>query len=256
MHSKHPILSVGINPVTPRLVAELITKSVTENKHVYICVAAVHLLMECQSDKDLCRGVNNADLVVPDGMPLVWLLRLAGHKYVQRVYGPALMKTMCQEAAHREWRVYLLGGRSGQSDELAHNLQRHYHSLRIVGTRDTPVRPIPEKQNRDIVEEINKSQADIVFVGIGCPEQELWMIRNRIKLSSPVLMGVGAAFDFLSGRIRQAPTWMQQVGLEWLFRFAREPRRLWRRYTLMNAKFLFLLLKSFFGWIDDVSDVV
>ncbi|MDP1722379.1 MAG: WecB/TagA/CpsF family glycosyltransferase [Candidatus Gottesmanbacteria bacterium] len=246
MMHKYQILHVGVSPVNNSDVVQFIRAALTTNQKVYICVAAVHLTVECQHDNWLLDGVNRADLVVPDGMPLVWLLRLAGYKNAQRVYGPGLMKTLCKEATHHGWRVYLLGGRNGQSDELAHNLQRHYSSLRVVGARDTPVRPIPEKQNRKIIEEINKSRADIVFVGMGCPEQERWMMKNRNTLIPSVLIGVGAAFDFLSGRVRQAPAWMQHAGLEWLFRLSQEPQRLWKRYTITNIQFLFYLGKYIF----------
>lgn len=246
MNEKKNIISVEINPVDPCRAVEFIQKSIVLKKHIYVCVAAVHLLVECQSNKELHRGVNNADLVVPDGMPIVWALRLTGHRQVRRVYGPDLMTALCRVGQMHNQRIFLLGGAPGQANDVARILLAYHPGIRVAGALDTPVRPIPEEENRKIVAAINKSRADIVFVGLGCPEQELWMIRNRKKLVVPALIGVGAAFDFISGRVRQAPTWMRGMGLEWLFRLTREPRRLWRRYTITNVQFLYYLGKYIF----------
>lgn len=248
MNQKRPIMSVGINSLDPRRVTEFIQKSIVLKKHLYVCVAAAHLLVECQQNAELREGVNNADLVVPDGMPIVWTLRLMGHGDAQRVYGPDLMMALCGVGKLRRWRIFLLGGAPGQATDLARTLLTRYPGIRIAGALDTPVRPIPEEKNKKIIVAINRSHADIVFVGLGCPEQELWMIRNRKKLIVPALIGVGAAFDFLSGRVRQAPAWIRRSGFEWLFRLIQEPRRLWRRYTVTNIKFVYYLGKYIFGF--------
>lgn len=239
-----PILGVRVSAITYTDALREIGRWIVEGKRHYVCVAAVHLLMECPKNRTLLGGVNGAGLVTPDGMPLVWLLRLYGRKNAQRVYGPTLTVKLCALAARRGWRVFLLGGASGQSNEVERALLRQFPKLRIVGRHDTPVRPIPSVQNKKIIAKINQTKPELVFIGLGCPRQELWMIENRKKLDAPVLIGVGAAFDFLSGSVRQAPVWIQHAGLEWMYRLLREPKRLWYRYTVMNATFVWLVLKQ------------
>lgn len=240
------ILGVRVSAITYADALREIGQWIIEKKRRYVCVAATHLVMECQKDERLCRGVNRAGLVTPDGMPLVWLLRLYSHKKIERVYGPTLMLKTCRLAEKNGYKIFLLGGSFGQSRQLRQKLKKKFPALRIVGSRDTPVRPIPEKDNQAIVKEMNQSNAQVAFIGTGCPTQELWMLENRKRLAAPVLIGVGAAFDFLSGRVSQAPAWMQNTGLEWLFRLTQEPRRFWRRYTLLNAQFVWKITGQLF----------
>lgn len=241
---KHPILSVSVSVTNPKDALGRITRLILDRRGGYACVAAVHLLMECQRNKKLLVGVNRADLVVPDGMPLVWFLKAAGLSTVRRVYGPDLMVQLCRFATKKRLAVFLLGGASGQSNEVAHRLKLQFPRLRIAGNRDTPRRRILQKENKEIIDLINKTHPSLVFVGMGCPWQELWMIENRKKLQTSVFVGVGAAFDFISKKVPRAPRWMQEAGLEWLFRFLQEPKRLWRRYTLINTAFVFLLVRD------------
>lgn len=244
MRLKQSVLGVGISVTNPREALRFVKESINHRRRAYICVAAVHLIMECQYDRGLLNGVNRADLVVPDGMPLVWLLKAIDYTKVSRVYGPDLMLAVCRLAAERNYPVFLLGGASGQSKEVEQALLSLFPKLRIVGRCDSPVRPVPPFEKQKIIAKINQTKPEIVFIGLGCPWQEQWMIENRTKLSASVLIGVGAAFDFLSARARQAPVWVQRAGFEWLFRFSQEPKRLWRRYTITNIKFLFLLFRS------------
>lgn len=244
MRLKQSILGVDVSVVDRPRTLQFIEESIRKKKRVYICVAAVHLIMECQHDRGLFDGVNRADLVVPDGMPLVWFLNASGYKDVRRVYGPDLTISLCDLAERKKFSVFFLGGEAGQSRRVAQELRHRFPGLSIVGNIDTPARPLSVQVGKEKIDRINAIRPDIVLIGMGCPYQELWMIENREKLKAPVLIGVGAAFDIISGKVPQAPKWMRQAGLEWLFRFAHEPRRLWRRYTLMNIKFLFLLLKS------------
>ena len=237
------ILGVRVSAITYADALHCIEQWIVQGKRHYVCVAAVHLVMECQKDERLRRGVNQAGLVTPDGMPLVWLLRLFGYRCVERVYGPTLMEKICRLAERHTWRIFLLGGAGGEAQEVAHVLVNKFPEIRIVGTRDTPIRPIPHLENITIRNEIEKASPDIVFVGLGCPWQELWMIDNRKYVRAPVLVGVGAAFDFFSGRVRQAPRWVQRAGLEWLFRFFQEPKRLWHRYTITNLTFIYHVCK-------------
>ncbi len=216
-----------------------IKRSVDYHKKIYICVAATHLIMECQKNNNLLVGVQKADVVTPDGMPLVWLSKLYGNKNASRIYGPNLTLMVCKLAQRYRFKIFLLGGASGQSSKLAEKLQKQFPNLEVVGTQDTPIRPIPEKENNQIIKKINTAKPDIVFVGLGCPNQELWMISNRDKVNASTLIGVGAAFDFITGTVKQAPKWMQNNGLEWFFRLLQDPKRLWRRYTILNTLFFF-----------------
>jgi N-acetylglucosaminyldiphosphoundecaprenol N-acetyl-beta-D-mannosaminyltransferase len=205
----------------------------------YICVAAVHTVVACQDDRELGAAVAGADLTVPDGMPLVWALRLLGHPLHHRVYGPDLMDLACAHAARTGQRFYLYGGRNpGALAQLARQLRLRHPGLQIVGGHAPPFRPLTADEETAVADEINASRADVVWVGIGVPKQEKWMARMRDRLDAPVLVGVGAAFDFHAGLIPQAPAWLQRHGMEWAFRLAHEPRRLWRRYLTYNPRFV------------------
>ncbi len=205
----------------------------------YICVAAVHTVMACQDDPELRAAVQGASFTVPDGQPLVWALNALGHGLPDRVYGPELMERMCAHAAQTGLRFYLYGGRNhGVLAQLARNLRLRHPGLRIVGGHCPPFRPQTEEEEQRIADEINRSGADVVWVCIGVPKQEKWMARMRDRLDAPVLVGVGAAFDFHAGLIPQAPDALQRIGLEWAFRLLQEPRRLWRRYLRYNPRFV------------------
>jgi N-acetylglucosaminyldiphosphoundecaprenol N-acetyl-beta-D-mannosaminyltransferase len=241
------VLGVGISAIDPPAALDLLDRWVAARERHYVCVCAVHIVMECQEDARLRAMVNRASLAVPDGMPLVWVSRLAGQPQVQRVYGPDLMLSFCALAAQRGYTNYLLGGAPGQPEVVAERLQARYPSLSIVGMRATPERPLPQADTEAIVAEINKLNPDVVWVGLGAPLQEQWMALNRDRIQAPLLVGVGAAFDFHSERVPQAPAWMQRLGLEWLFRLVQEPARLWRRYLLGNPAFLARLLAQGLG---------
>lgn len=238
------ILGVFVSAITYKEALYQIERWIKEKKRRFITVAATHLIIECQRNEKLRYGVNIGGMVTPDGMPLVWICQLSGYYNTRRVYGPDFMVKICELSAQRGWRLFFLGGAPGQSKEVAKALKRLFPGLQISGICDTPVRPIPAEQNTKIAETINRKKPHIVFVGMGCPTQEQWMIDNRKKIHAPVLIGVGAAFDFLSGRMRQAPRWMQRLGFEWLFRFMQEPTRLWKRYTIDNMMFLTFLVRQ------------
>jgi len=205
----------------------------------YICVAAVHTVMACQEDPELREAVLGADFTVPDGQPLVWAMNALGHDLPSRVYGPELMDRACARGAQSGQRMYLYGGRNqGALVQLALNLRRRYPGLQIVGGYAPPYCELTSEEEDAIVDEINRSRADVVWVGIGVPKQEKWMARMRPRLQSPVLVGVGAAFDFHAGLVPQAPEWIQHIGLEWAYRLAHEPRRLWKRYARYNPLFV------------------
>jgi N-acetylglucosaminyldiphosphoundecaprenol N-acetyl-beta-D-mannosaminyltransferase len=183
--------------------------------------------------------VLGADFTVPDGQPLVWALKLLGHPVRDRVYGPDLMDRACARAARTGRRFYLYGGRNqGALAQLARILRLRHPGLQIVGGYVPPFRELTADEEQAVVADIRRSGADVVWVGIGVPKQEKWMARMTARLPRQVLVGVGAAFDIHGGQVPQAPGWMQRLGLEWLFRLAQEPRRLWRRYLRYNPRFV------------------
>lgn len=211
---------------------------VASRQPAYVTAAAVHLVMVAQEDPETLEAVLDATLAVPDGQPLVWALRALGHE-CSRVYGPDLMARYCQRSARTGTRMYLYGGRDqGALVQLTLNLRRRFPGLRIVGGYAPPFRALSSDEDRWIARQINRSGADVVWVGTGQPKQEKWMHHMRDRLSPPLLIGVGAAFDFHAGLVPQAPLWMQSLGLEWSFRLAHEPRRLWRRYARYNPRFM------------------
>jgi N-acetylglucosaminyldiphosphoundecaprenol N-acetyl-beta-D-mannosaminyltransferase len=248
------IFGTKVNDLNYQLAIKKIAAWIKNSRSATVCVAAVHLIMETERDPGLQKGINQAEMVTPDGMPLVWLLKLFGSKQASRVYGPTLTLKLCKIAAEKSWRVFLLGGAAGQSRLVAQKLTQKFPRLKIVGNIDTPIRPIPKSDNQAIIKKINNTGADLVFVGLGCPLQEQWMIDNKNQINSAVMIGVGAAFDFISEKVAQAPKWMQTLGLEWLFRLIQDPLRLWRRYLILNTKFIFLTgLALFVGFLGKIK---
>ena len=222
-----------------------IDATIEEKGKASLSAAAVHLVMVAQEDRETREAVGDVSLVVPDGQPLVWALKALGHEQATRVYGPDLMAKYCERSAETGTRMYLYGGRNqGALVELALKLRRRYPGLKIVGGYSPPYRELSTEEEDAIVNEINASGADIVWVGIGAPKQEKWMAEMREALDVPILAGVGAAFDFHAGLVPQAPAWVQNVGMEWAFRLAHEPRRLWRRYARYNPRFVLGFLRQ------------
>jgi N-acetylglucosaminyldiphosphoundecaprenol N-acetyl-beta-D-mannosaminyltransferase len=204
--------------------------------------ANVHVVMSAYWNRSFQKIVNAAALVTPDGMPLVLGLRLLGNKKQSRVYGPDLMLAWCERAAQLQIPIYLYGGTEQTLEKLRYNLEQRFPGLEIAGSHAPPFRPLSLDEEAADIARIQASGAPVVFVGLGCPKQEKWMARQQGKLSA-VMVGVGAAFRFHSGEVSQAPRWMMAWGLEWLYRLAMEPGRLWKRYLLHNPVFVVL-----FGW--------
>ncbi len=205
----------------------------------YVCVTGVHGVMEAIRDASVRQALNGAAMCVPDGVPLTWFGKLRGKRRMQRVYGPDFMLRILSHAAAAGHSNYFYGGREGIADELAETLQQRFPGLIVAGTSTPPFRPLSDSELDLAVEQINASGADILWVGISTPKQDLLMARlARAGLQTKVMFGVGAAFDFHTGRVRQAPRWIQRIGMEWCFRLCAEPRRLWRRYLRNNPMFL------------------
>jgi len=196
----------------------------------YICLAPAHNLMACRADARLKLVFNRSSLTVPDGMGTVWFLRLLGQR-AGRVYGPDLMLAASQRGTKLGWRHFFLGGTPEVLQRLKLRLQKGIPDVQITGSYSPPFGNLAPGEEQAMIQAINSSEADILWVALGSPRQELWMAEHRDKLNPTLLIGVGAAFDFLSGAKPQAPVWLQRVGLEWLFRLLSEPRRLWRRYA-------------------------
>ena len=233
------VLGVPLAVMDYERTMDWIDAMVAQRKRGYMCVAAVHTVMVCQEDEGLREAVLDSSLTVPDGQPLVWAMNALGQSLHSRVYGPELMARYCERSAQSGIRMFLYGGRNqGALVQLALNLRLRYPGLRIVGGYAPPYRDLDEEERTAIVEEINRSGADVVWTGIGVPKQEKWMCAIRDSLDAPVLIGVGAAFDFHAGLIPQAPNRVQDLGLEWAYRLLHEPRRLWRRYLRYNPRFV------------------
>jgi N-acetylglucosaminyldiphosphoundecaprenol N-acetyl-beta-D-mannosaminyltransferase len=214
----------------------------------YICVAAVHTVMACQEDPELRAAVLGSDFTVPDGQPLVWALNALGHRLRDRVYGPDLMEAACARAERTGRRMFFYGGRDSDPTALGQletALRTRFPNLQIAGMLQASFRPLSDQEADAVAEAINEAEADIVWVGLGVPRQEKWMARMRDRLDAPVLIGVGAAFDFHAGLVKQAPDHLQRAGMEWLFRLVQEPRRLWRRYARYNPRFVAGFLRQY-----------
>lgn len=231
------ILGVGISAVNLPQAVEEIDRWIASRAAQYVTVCAVHTVMECQRDASLRRIVNASGLATPDGMPLVWLTALR-HRHVSRVYGPDLMLAVCERSQATGSRHFFYGGAPGVADLLVRNLKTRYPGLVVAGTHAPPYRPPDTEEDREVLDRINAAAPDIIWVGLGTPKQDYWVARHRALLGAPVLIAVGAAFDFHTGLLPQAPRWIQQSGLEWLFRLVHEPRRLAFRYLVYNPWFV------------------
>jgi N-acetylglucosaminyldiphosphoundecaprenol N-acetyl-beta-D-mannosaminyltransferase len=232
------ILGVGVSAINMTQSLEMIDHWVKVRAPRYVCVSGIHGVTESLRDSALRDVHNRAGMVTPDGMPLVWLSKMRGARHVERVYGPDLMLACCERSLTRGYRHFLFGGAEGVPERLAERLRRRFPGIHIVGCLSPPFRPVTEAEDAAIVERIARTRPDIVWVGLSTPKQERWMHEHVGRVGAPVLIGVGAAFDFHAGLKKQAPRWMQRSGLEWLFRLATEPRRLWRRYLVGIPRFL------------------
>ena len=205
--------------------------------HRFVCVANVYMTMQAYDSEDFRKIVNKANLVTPDGMPLVLMLRILGLKKQSRVYGPTLMKHICEASARVGVSVGFYGSTPETLKTLVHNLTDCIQNLKVGYTYSPPFRSLTPEEDETIVKEINASNIKILFVGLGCPKQERWMAAHRGRVQA-VMIGVGAGFDFYAGTVKQAPKWMMRMGLEWLFRLCMEPKRLWKRYLYNNPRFI------------------
>jgi N-acetylglucosaminyldiphosphoundecaprenol N-acetyl-beta-D-mannosaminyltransferase len=237
--STRPVLGIDVAVIDYQGSMDFMDAMVAGQHRGYVCAVPVHAVMVAQADDVMADAIAGATLIVPDGMPLVWAMNMMGERLSDRVYGPELMQRYCQRSAEKGHRVWLYGGRDqGSLLQLAQNLRRRYPNLKIAGGYAPPFRSLTDDEEDEIAEMINAAKPDVVWCGIGVPKQEKWMARMRPKVEAPVLVGVGAAFDFIAGRVSQAPRWMQERGLEWTYRIAQEPARLLPRYVFYNPQFV------------------
>lgn len=244
------ILGVGVSAIDMEMALQAMDEWIRRKDPHYVCVSGVHGVMESQQDEDLRRIHNAAGLVTPDGMPLVWISRLMGFAYVDRVYGPDLLLATCARSIERGYRHFFYGGGPGVVEKLTARLQERFPQIAVAGSFSPPFRPLTLEEDTDVISRINAVRPDIVWVGISTPKQERWMASHVGCLTAPVLVGVGAAFDFHAGLKEQAPWWVQRSGLEWGFRLLSEPRRLWRRYLTNNPAFVWRVLLQGLGWVS------
>ena len=244
------ILNVNVHETNYDSATEHIQSWAQLGESRYVCAANVHVVMEAYGAPEIRAVVNAADLVTPDGMPLVWMMRAKGQRNQTRVYGPTLMLHVLEDAARHQIPVGFNGAASDVLDKLIRRMQARYAGLQVAFEYSPPFRKLTDEEDAALVEQINQSGAKILFVGLGCPKQEIWMARHRGKVQA-VMLGVGAAFDFHAGVKSQAPVWMQNSGLEWLFRLFTEPRRLWKRYLYHNPRFIVLAFADLLGFLKE-----
>jgi N-acetylglucosaminyldiphosphoundecaprenol N-acetyl-beta-D-mannosaminyltransferase len=233
------VLGIGISAINLDIAVASVAQALASRTKGYICITGVHGVSEAQKDPAFRAILNRSFLNTPDGMPMVWMGRLQGFHEMARVYGPDLMLRVCELTKSGKYTHFLYGGGPGVADELKRRLEQRFPGLKIVGTHTPPFRSPTEAEAAGLTSQIQDLRPDVFWVGLSTPKQERFMAQYWQKLDATLFFGVGAAFDFHAGRVRQAPRIMQRSGLEWLFRLACEPRRLWKRYLKNNPLFLF-----------------
>jgi len=246
---KIPVLGTHLDSTSYQKSTTEIIGWAKECQSRYICIANVHVLMEAYDSAAYQKVINHADLTTTDGMPLVWMLRMKGVKNQTRVYGPQLMLHVLERAEKEQIPIGFYGSDETTLKKLVSNIRDRFPSLLVKYTFSPPFRKLDNREDTEIIKAINDSKTRILFVGLGCPKQELWMAEHKGKFSA-IMLGVGAAFDFHAGNKPQAPTWMQAIGMEWLFRLLHEPRRLAKRYLYNNPRFILLALLELMGILN------
>ncbi len=232
------VLGVGISEINLDLALGHIAEAIATRRKGYITVTGVHGVSESQEDEALREIHNSSFLTTPDGMPMVWMGKLAGSQVIDRVYGPDLMLLVMEKSLREGWRHFFFGGGPGVAEKLKANLEAKYPGLQVVGTCTPPFRPLNEEEEAALKKQIADLRPDCFWVGLSTPKQERFMAQYLSQLDTTLMFGVGAAFDFHAGLVPQAPHFLQRAGLEWAYRLYKEPKRLWRRYLKNNPRFL------------------
>jgi N-acetylglucosaminyldiphosphoundecaprenol N-acetyl-beta-D-mannosaminyltransferase len=241
------VLGVGVSAINLDLAKRAFVEAIQAKEKGYVCITGVHGVMESQKDPQLRAIHNKAFLCTPDGMPMVWMGKLKGFKEMDRVYGPDLMLEIMEISREHNIRHFFYGGANGVAEELKRRFEERFPGVQIVGTYEPPFRALNLDEENQLRKLVSETKPDIFWVGLSTPKQEKFMAEFLHKLDVTLMVGVGAAFDFHSGRIKQAPRWIQRSGLEWLFRLCMEPKRLWRRYLSNNPRFVFWILCQLLG---------
>ncbi len=245
MHNRCEILSMGVDVTDIGNTLDQIESLSKLNKGAYVCVSNVHMCMEVYGSKDFSAVVNNADLVIPDGKPLSWAQKLLGHKHAEQVRGQDIMNALCASSGEKSLNIGFYGGSSEELlDKVKSKLLLSYPDIYITYAYSPPFRPLTAEEDSIVTSIINDAKVNVLFVGIGCPKQERWMAAHKDNVNC-VMLGVGAAYDFIAGEKKHAPRWMQNIGMEWLFRLCSEPNRLWKRYFSTNPRFIWYFGKQY-----------
>lgn len=239
VHSHANVLGVKISAINMRLAVDLVEHSIAIGNRGYVCVTGVHGVMEAQRDPRLRHALNEAFINTPDGMPMSWIGHLQGFREMDRVFGPEFMTAICQLSVERNYRNFLYGGKPGVAEELRQVLLNKFPGLQIVGTYTPPFRDLAAEEENRLITQVQESRPHIIWVGLSTPKQERFMAQYIDKLQVPLLVGVGAAFDYHTGRIRDCAPWIKRAGLQWLHRLMQDPGRLWRRYLHNNPAFIY-----------------
>lgn len=250
LHPHADVLGVDVSAINMNRALDLAERWLSMRQSAYICMTGVHGVMEAQSDGEFRNILNNAFINAPDGMPMSWVGWLQGYKRMDRVYGPDFMSNLCQLSIKAGYRHYLYGGQPGVAPRLKELLERRFPGLQVVGTYTPPFRNLTRIEEEILVADVLSARPDIIWVGLSTPKQERFMAQYMGRLGVPLLIGVGAAFDFHTGRLHEAPAWIQRAGLQWLHRLLQDPKRLWKRYLLNNPIFLWRIMHQFLKYDD------
>jgi N-acetylglucosaminyldiphosphoundecaprenol N-acetyl-beta-D-mannosaminyltransferase len=237
LHDHADVLGVRVSAINLSMAVTMANRWIAAEESGYICVTGVHGVMEAQSDSEFRSILNSAFLNTPDGMPMSWVGHLQGFSQMDRVYGPDFMAEMCRRSIEHGYRHFFYGGQPGVAELLKKSLQNKYPGLQVVGTYTPPFRNLTREEEKDLFAAVKASRPHIVWVGLSTPKQERFMARYLNHLCAPLLVGVGAAFDYHTGRIHDSPYWMKRAGLQWLHRLSQDPGRLWKRYARNNPAF-------------------
>ena len=241
------VIGVGVHSLNLRTAITTLQSAIESETKGYVCVTGVHGVTEAQSDPSFRAILNHAFLNTPDGMPMVWVGRWYGFGEMERVYGPDLLIEVCNASQWTRWKHFFYGGGPGTAEALAAVLRSKFPRLQIVGTYTPPFRPLTPSELQEFQTQVAATHPDIIWVGLSTPKQEIFMASTLSSLDVPVMIGIGAAFDLVSGKVRQSPRWIQRSGFEWLYRLIQEPRRLWKRYLKNNPLFVWRLFLQLSG---------
>ena len=241
------VQGVGVHALNLRSAVEVLRTAIATRAKGYVCVTGVHGVCEAQADPAFRSILNHALLNTPDGMPMVWIGKNAGFREMDRVYGPDLLLEVCAASETAGWRHFFYGGGPGTAESLAAVLQEKFPRMQVAGTHTPPFRPLTPEELTALQDQVASARPDIFWVGLSTPKQENFMSSHLGLLDVPVMIGIGAAFDLISGKVKQSPRWIQRSGFEWLYRLIQEPRRLWKRYLRNNPLFVWRMALQFTG---------